>query len=89
MLALAGLSIVGNAYALPTVYPTKVTYSSEIKNTTNSNLVADDTDERVFYVMPPNSAKASVLGLHTMKFTISVFVKKWPTLKNIAAILQK
>lgn len=69
-LTLVGLSIVGNAYSLPTIYPTKVTYLSDIKNTTNSNLVADDTDERVFYVMPPNSAKASVLGLHTMNANV-------------------
>ena len=88
-LALVGLSIVGNAYALPTVYPTKVTYLSEIKNTTNSNLVADDTDERVFYVMPPNSAKASVLGLHTMNANIGFCKEMADTQKYSRNITKK
>lgn len=71
-LILVGLAAMSNAYALPTIYPMTTTYLSTIVNKTNSNLVADDTDKRVIYVMPPNSATASVLGLHTITSNIGL-----------------
>lgn len=59
-----GLSI--NAHALPTLYPLNVTLLSQIENKTNSNLVADNADPKVIYVMPPNKAFSYVEGLHTL-----------------------
>lgn len=52
--------------ATPTIYPTDVSLLSSIHNPTNSNLVADDTDPNLIWVMPPNSAYSVVNGLHTI-----------------------
>lgn len=54
------------AQATPTIYPTKtMTSLGQLTNNTTSNVVADSVDGRRFYVMPPNSAKAQVSGLHS------------------------
>ena len=66
LLTLTGLLAHINAHAVPTIYPTSATYLSSISNTTNSNLVADDADQRVIWVMPPSSATSTVSGLHTI-----------------------
>lgn len=60
------LFLTGHAFASPTIYPTNTTKISSIKNTTNSNIVADTVDANKFYVMPPSIASATVDGLHTM-----------------------
>src|SRR4051794_25558549 len=55
-----------SALATPTIYPKTLTFLSAIENPTNSNLVADDADPRVIWVMPPNTATSKVEGLHTL-----------------------
>ena len=81
--------LMSQAQALPTIYPKNTTYLSTIFNTTNSNLVADDTDMRVIYVMPPNSARSIVKGLHTINANVG-FCKEMASLqKSSANIISK
>ena len=54
-----------SAWAEPTLYPANLNVLSGIKNTTNSNIVADEEDPRTIWVMPPNTASAKVSGMHT------------------------
>lgn len=56
--------------AAPTIYPKDPSLLMTITNTTNSNLVADDSDPRVIWVMPPNSAFSKVGSLHTITANI-------------------
>lgn len=51
--------------AEPTLYPSNVDVLSKIKNTTNSNILADEVDPKTIWVMPPNTATAKVSGMHT------------------------
>jgi hypothetical protein len=69
-MAFVGLMALSNAYALPTIYPMSATNLGSIVNKTNSNLVADNEDPRVIFVMPPNSASSVVSGLHTINSNI-------------------
>ncbi len=52
----------GNAFALPTIYPTEGVQNKifTLTNGTDSNLVGDTVNPNKVYVMPPNSAKAMV-----------------------------
>jgi hypothetical protein len=61
-----------NAQGMPTIYPSTSTSTmlGSIVNKTNSNLVADDSDGRIIFVMPPNSATSSVSGLHTLNANV-------------------
>lgn len=70
MTTLTTALIAGSAFATPTIYPTDVTLLSNIKNPTNSNLVADDADQHVIWVMPPNTAYSKVGNLHTITSNI-------------------
>lgn len=67
---LMGICAFNSAHALPTIYPTSISLLSSINNKTNSNIVADNVDPRVFYVMPPNSAQSTVSGLHTVNANV-------------------
>lgn len=69
------------ALAVPTIYPTELTKLSSIKNSTNSNLVADSDDLNVFWVMPPNSAASQVGHLHTITSNIG-FCQEMSDLQN-------
>lgn len=66
-MAALGLSgfITPLAHAEPTLYPQVIESLSEIKNATDSNILADEVDPRTFWVLPPNRAEAKVSGLHT------------------------
>lgn len=66
LLTLTGLALTTGVLATPTIYPKDSTYLSKIVNKTNSNLVADDSDQRVIWVMPPNTAFSKVGNLHTI-----------------------
>lgn len=79
--ALASICLVNTAFAVPTIYPLKVTKLSELKNTTNSNLIADTDDESVFWVMPPNSGTSEVKSLHTITSNIG-FCKEMADLQT-------
>lgn len=63
---LISVLISSHAFAMPSIFPNSVTQLSEIRNSTNSNLVADNVDPKVMYVMPPTSGRAVVDGLHTV-----------------------
>lgn len=52
------------AGAAPTLYPKH--FNSGIRNSTNSDILADDQNSRRFYVLPPGDAVARVTGLHTV-----------------------
>ena len=54
--------------ALPTLYPDN--FNTGIRNTTNSNVVADNLNRTRFYVLPPSDAKAEVTGLHTVSANV-------------------
>jgi hypothetical protein len=71
LLTLSGLGAFSNAHALPTVYPEKTTLIHTMKNLTNSNIVADNVNPNLFYVMPPNSATSTVGGLHTVSANVA------------------
>ncbi len=57
---IAGILGAAPLRAAPTVYPESYTQLSNIVNTTDSNLVTDNQDSRVFWVMPPNTEQANV-----------------------------
>lgn len=82
-LLLATSTLATTAHALPTVYPdsSTTTLLSTITNSTNSNLVADNVDQRVIYVMPPTSATSTVGGLHTITTNVG-FCHEMADLKN-------
>lgn len=88
LLTVAGLLTISEAYAVPTIYPTSPTYLSSIKNYTNSNLVADDADARVIYVMPPSSASSIVSGLHSITANVG-FCKEMANLQGYSDQLSK
>ena len=54
------------ARAEPTLYPPDLKVLSSITNTTDSNLMADELDSKTVWVLPPNTAKAQVSGLHSL-----------------------
>lgn len=64
LLALITIMTSENAQALPTLYPDY--FNPNIRNPTNSNILADNESRNRFYVLPPNSSTASVKGLHTV-----------------------
>ena len=57
------------SFAEPTLYPKDVSILSNIKNSTTSNIMADEVDPRTVWVLPPNSATAVAMGLHTKRLT--------------------
>lgn len=58
------------ALATPTIYPKDVTLLATITNPTNSNIVADDSDLKVIWVMPPNTAFSDTGKLHTINANV-------------------
>lgn len=52
------------AYAVPTLYPEN--FNRQLRNTTNSNVVADTKDSARFYVLPPIKSAATIQDLHTI-----------------------
>lgn len=60
------MSISTSLLALPTIYPKNPLALSSVVNTTNSNLIADHHDPKLFHVMPPNTATSIVKGLHSI-----------------------
>ena len=58
---LSGAQIAG---AAPTLYPEH--FNSGLRNSTNSDILADDETPFRFYVLPPSDAVAQVTGLHTV-----------------------
>ncbi len=65
-LSLLGLCLAHAALANPTLYPVKTSRISEIKNSTRSDIMADDVDENVFWVLPPTTGTSEVSSLHTL-----------------------
>jgi hypothetical protein len=79
--AIVSMCLVNSVFAVPTIYPTNITRLSELQNNTNSNIVADNSDDRVLWVMPPSSGSSEVKGLHT--FTTNVgFCKEMSLLQG-------
>lgn len=70
-----------HSFALPTVYPKALV---EVENPTNSNLIADDQDPSLFYVMPPTTGQSKVNKLHSLTANIS-FCKEMINLKGYSA----
>lgn len=66
LLTMTGALIAAGVQATPTIYPKNPTLLAKINNPTNSNLVADNSDDHVIWVMPPNTAYSKVGGLHTI-----------------------
>jgi hypothetical protein len=64
--ALAVMTLNTRALATPTLYPTDFSNLEKIQNPTTSNLIADDSDLKTIYVMPPNEAYGTANGLHTL-----------------------
>ena len=56
------------AQAVPTLYPDSLRY--QIKNRTDSELVADTVDRHRYYVLPPRNATSRVRSLHTINANI-------------------
>jgi predicted nucleic acid-binding Zn-ribbon protein len=73
--------ITTGAFATPTIYPKDVTLLSSIKNTTTSNIIADDSDNRVIWVMPPNTAYSKVGSLHTITANVG-FCKEMANIQS-------
>lgn len=51
--------------AEPTLYPNNLSVLSGVVNETSSNIIADHADPKTIWVMPPNTAKATVSGIHS------------------------
>lgn len=64
-LAAITLAMAIGAKAEPTLYPRNLDVLGNIKNKTDSNILADEQDARTVWVLPPNTAKATVNGLHS------------------------
>lgn len=58
------------AQAVPTMYPDHPTVLHRILNETTSNIIGDNKDPKVVYVMPPNTGEATVNGLHTISANV-------------------
>lgn len=88
LLTLTGALLMKSALATPTIYPKDVSLLSKVINTTTSNIIADDGDERIIWVLPPNTAYAKVKGLHTITSNVG-FCKEMSDLqtysRNLAA----
>lgn len=63
---LTGAIACASAWATPTLYPRDPNLIQSVENRTNSNLLADDDSDEVFWVMPPNDAYSKVGNLHTI-----------------------
>lgn len=72
------------AHAEPTLYPPDVRVLSQIQNPTDSNILADELDSHKIWVLPPNTAKASVVGLHTLTANLG-FCGEMRDLKDASA----
>src|SRR5690606_18843986 len=83
---MTGSLLTGMAFATPTIYPKDLTFLSVINNPTTSNLVADDSDINVIWVMPPNVASAKVEGLHSITANVG-FCKEMANLQSYSADL--
>jgi hypothetical protein len=78
------LCLAGTASALPTLYPSEALSVSSVLNTTNSNLIADHRDPRLFHVMPPMSGKSVVSGIHTITSHVG-FCEQMSSLQRYSA----
>ncbi len=76
------------AFATPTIYPKDLTFLGQIRNPTNSNLVADDSDLKVIWVMPPNTATSKVEGLHTITSNVG-YCKEMANLQSYSASMSE
>lgn len=81
-----GALLTNFAAATPTIYPKDLTFLSVIQNPTNSNLVADDSDLKVIWVMPPNTAASKVEGLHTITSNVG-FCKEMADIQSYSATM--
>jgi hypothetical protein len=70
LLGLIALFITQASFAVPTIYPVNENELSKIHNSTNSDLVADTKNIDHFWVMPPNTGKSTVSGLHSLTANI-------------------
>jgi hypothetical protein len=62
---IASITFAMNAGAEPTLYPPDLSVLASVRNFTTSNILADEMDSKTVWVMPPNTATASVSGLHS------------------------
>ncbi|MGE3607943.1 MAG: hypothetical protein AB7I27_00045 [Bacteriovoracaceae bacterium] len=76
------------SFATPTIYPKDITLLSKISNSTNSNLVADDSDVNVIWVMPPNVAISKVSGLHTITANVG-FCQELANLQGYSEMMSR
>ncbi|AZZ36904.1 hypothetical protein CIK05_08910 [Bdellovibrio sp. qaytius] len=75
------MTAAATAGATPTPYPLDPSLLFAVTNSTTSGLIADDTDSRKVYVLPPTVAEASVNGLHTLSANIG-FCKEMGMLQS-------
>ena len=59
------LAVSISAKAEPTLYPKDINILKSVKNLIDSNILADEQDPSTIWVLPPNTAQATVSGLHT------------------------
>ncbi|MCB0350414.1 MAG: hypothetical protein KDD38_04470 [Bdellovibrionales bacterium] len=76
------------AMAEPTLYPSNLNVLSNIHNTTNSNIMADEVDDKTVWVLPPNTAGAVVKGLHSKTANMG-FCAEMRDLKDYSRELSK
>ncbi len=84
--AIVAMSAAHKVSAEPTAYPTDTSVLFKIINNTNSNILADELDSRTVWVMPPNTAKATVGNMHTKTSNLG-FCKEMGMLQKITARL--
>jgi len=54
-----------SAFAEPTLYPKDLNTLSQVKNITDSNILADYLDSKTVWVLPPNKGEAEVAHMHS------------------------
>lgn len=88
LLTMTGALISTSVLATPSIYPKDLTFLSQITNNTNSNIVADDSDPRVIWVLPPNTAYSKVGGLHTITANVG-FCKEMANIQSYSNSLSE
>lgn len=84
ILGFAAVMALGSwAQATPTLYPKDAGRLAGIVNKTNSNLVADNVDANIIWVMPPMSATATVGGFHTPEMNLGFCQGMASTVKSV------
>lgn len=70
--------------AVPTIYPSANTFKTKVENNTTSNIIAESTSPKQFWVLPPNKGSSTVSDLHTINANVG-FCKQLSQLQGYSS----